>query len=254
MRPERERPDADSERSSTDRSFDLDAGHRLPVQPDPERATTVFDPAAPNAIEWFVEQLVGGALVAFPTDTVYAVATSLAHDEAIARLLAIKTRHPDKPIPVLLASAADLALIARDPNPHLVALAGRFWPGPLTVALPARAGMPAAVVAADGTVGTRVPNHRLALEVIERAGGAVAATSANRAGQEPARDAAGVLAALSPDLDILLDGGMTPGGVPSTVVAPDHDQLRIVREGAIPARLIDDAWREILAGHVDPAP
>jgi L-threonylcarbamoyladenylate synthase len=114
--------------------------------------------------------------------------------------------------------------------------------------------MPAAVVAADGTVGTRVPNHRLALEVIERAGGAVAATSANRAGQEPARDAAGVLAALSPDLDILLDGGMTPGGVPSTVVAPDHDQLRIVREGAIPARVIDDAWREILAGHVDPAP
>jgi L-threonylcarbamoyladenylate synthase len=235
-------------RSPVDRSLDLDQGHLLPPAPDPERGPTVFPASAPRAIEWTAERLIAGGVVAFPTDTVYGLAASLAHEAAVARILAIKGRPPDKPIPVLLASPDDLDLVARDPDPRLVALAGRFWPGPLTVAVAARAGLPPAVVAADGTVGARVPNHFLAIELIERAGGAIAATSANRGGGDPARDAESALAALGPDVDLILDGGATPGGVPSTVVALAGGALTVVRDGAIPGEAVLAAWREILAG------
>ena len=240
--------------ATIDPSLDVEGGHLLTPAPDPDRRPLVFQSSAPSGIEWTVERLVAGSLVAFPTDTVYALAASLSHPEALARLAALKTRPPDKPIPVLLAAATDLDLVGREPHPHLVALAGRFWPGPLTVAVPARQGMPSAVVAPDGTIGARVPNHFLAIEVIGRAGGAVAASSANRAGEPPARDAAEVLAALGPDLDVLLDGGATPGGVPSTVITTDGPDLRVVRDGPIPAEVIHAAWREILAGHLDPGP
>ncbi len=238
-------------KTSVDRSFDMDAGHLLPPVDDPERRPLIFTPDSPRAIEWTADRLLAGGLIAFPTDTVYALAASLAHPDSLDRLAALKRRPPDKPIPVLLASVASLALVAREPGARLEALVARFWPGPLTVAVPARAGLPAHVVASDGTVGVRVPNHFLALELLELAGGAVAGTSANRGGATPAQSTPEVIDAFDREIDLILDGGVTPGGVASTVIRCDGDSLRILRDGPISAEDLDAAWQEILREEVD---
>ncbi|MCC6313455.1 MAG: threonylcarbamoyl-AMP synthase [Thermomicrobiales bacterium] len=210
-----------------------------------------MEPSAPLAIIWTAEQLRDGGVVSFPTDTVYGLAGSLAHPAALDRIFAIKGRLDDKPLPVLLASAVYLRDVANNVAEPLRLLAERFWPGPLTVVVPARAGLPAEVLGrgerGEATVGVRVPDHFLAIDLIERAGGAVAATSANRSGEPPACTAAEVAATLGGEVDILLDGGRAPVGRPSTVIAPAGDEIRILREGAIDRATLEAAWREIVA-------
>ena len=243
----------DADRLPPDRSADPTQGHLVPPA-DADRRPLVLDPAAPNAIKWTADRLIAGGVVAFPTDTVYALAASLAHEEALQRIFSIKGRPPDRPLPVLLASAGALAKIALDLDPRVVTLLARYWPGPLTAVVPAREGMPEQALGPHRTVGARVPNHPLALELIERAGGAIAATSANRSGQPPARTGQEVIAQLGHDLDMILDGGPTPGGVPSTVVGFTGDAVSVLRDGAIPAEHIRAAWAEIVAGERIEAP
>lgn len=236
------------ETTPVDRSGSPASGHLLPLVED-ARGPLVLDPAAPHAIEWSADRLVDGGVVAFPTDTVYALAASLAHPAALDRVFAVKGRPAAKPLPVLLASAGDLDRVALDLDDRVIALVARYWPGPLTVVVAAREGMPDQVLGPHHTVGARVPNHFLALEVIERAGGAVAATSANRSGDAPAHVAVQVIEALGAGVDLVLDGGPTPGGVPSTVVSFAGDELVLLREGVIPKDHLLAAWREIVAGN-----
>jgi L-threonylcarbamoyladenylate synthase len=108
--------------------------------------------------------------------------------------------------------------------------------------------MPTEVTAGGDTVGLRMPNHPLAIEIIHRAGGAIACTSANRSGKPPACDAKAVAKALGKDLDLILDGGVAPGGVPSSVIEIVDGDLRVLREGAIPGEHLRMTWSEILAG------
>jgi L-threonylcarbamoyladenylate synthase len=221
--------------------------HLLPIAPG-ERRLLVLDPTAPQAIEWTADRLVSGGVVSFPTDTVYALAASLAHPDALDRIFALKGRPPGKPLPILLAAAADLHHMATAIDPRVVTLAARYWPGPLTIVVPTQQALPSQVVGRHHSVGLRVPNHFLALELIERAGGVIAATSANKAGRPPATTADEVAAAFGDDLDIVLDGGPVPQGVPSTVVQFTGTDLRELRQGAIPFEHLLSAWREILDG------
>lgn len=224
----------------------------MPTDLPPPHSPVILDPSAPHGIEWTAERLRDGGVVSFPTDTVYALAASLSHPGALARIFEIKGRPDDKPLPVLLASPADVRDVSTAVDDAVIALASRFWPGPLTVVVPARASLPPEVLGRDPdgrpTVGVRVPAHFLAIDVIGRAGGAVAATSANRSGQAPARSAAEVAAHLGDGYDLLLDGGIAPGGVPSTVIAVHGDRLEVLREGEIARETLEAAWREILAG------
>jgi L-threonylcarbamoyladenylate synthase len=219
------------------------------------RGPVVLEPAAPLAIEWTAERIAEGGVVSFPTDTVYALAASLAHPAALARIMTIKGRPDGKPLPVLLASPAnlrDVADLRDDADQAVAALASRFWPGALTIVAPAREGLPLEVLGKDGrgryTVGVRVPAHFLAIEVIARAGGAVAATSANRSGEPPACSAAEVAATIGGGLDILLDGGACAGGQASTVVAVGDGGVTVLREGPIARETVERAWAEIAAG------
>jgi len=237
----------DGSRTPVDRSGDLEQSHLLPPSEAGGRLL-VLDPAAPRALEWAAAMLVEGRVVAFPTDTVYGLAASLAHPDALRRIFAIKGRPLNKPLPVLLASAGDLERVALDPDPPMVTLLARYWPGPLTAVVSAREGMPAAVTGPHHTVGARVPNHFLALELIQRAGGAIAAPSANRTGRTPATDAPAVIAQLGDEVDVILDGGTSPGGVASSVIAANGDQLTVLREGAIPSEHLIATWQEILRG------
>lgn len=214
-----------------------------------ERRAVMLPSSAPRAIEWAAERLAEGGVVALPTDTVYGIAASLSHPEAVKRLYEIKGRPAHNPIPVLVASPADVDHVAAGLSHDVQLLLDRYWPGPLTIVVPARPGMPREVTAGGDTVGIRMPNHPLAIEVIAKAGGAVACTSANRSGEPPACDAQGVAATIGPELDMILDGGVAPGGVASTVVAVEGDNLRILRNGPIPAEHLMASWTELISGH-----
>ncbi|MGI9254569.1 MAG: L-threonylcarbamoyladenylate synthase [Thermomicrobiales bacterium] len=217
-----------------------------------ERTPVILDPSSPRAIEWTAERLRQGGVVSFPTDTVYALAASLSHSEALDHIFRLKGRGSQHPLPVLLAAPMHIRDVAAIADDRLIDLADQFWPGPLTIVLPARDGMPVQATGFDvtgrPTVAVRVPAHFLAIEVIERAGGSVAATSANISGEPPACSAAAVMAHFGHGFDLLLDGGHAPGGVPSTIVAMEPDGLHFVREGAISRETVEAAWAEIVAG------
>ncbi len=190
----------------------------------------------PQAMIKALEVLGGGGLVAFPTETVYGLAADLRMPEAIQKLYEVKGRETSKAIAVLIGELEQIELIAEGLSDQAARLAGRYWPGALTLVLPKRAGLPENLSALP-TVGVRMPDHPFALALL-RAAGPLAVTSANLSGQASPQTAEEVLAQLGGRLELLLDGGRCPVGVPSTVVDCTGAELRILRQGAIPAEKI----------------
>lgn len=231
--------------ASTDRSFDDSTQHQL-RQGDGH--SVILQRGSPHAIEWAAEQLAAGGVIGLPTDTVYGIAASLGHAEAIARIFAIKGRPRDKPLPVLVSSTNSLLQIAHVSNKAIRDLLDQFWPGPLTIVVPGMDGLPDGVRAEDGTVAVRLPNHPLAIEIIEKSGGAVACTSANLSGEPEALTAEETANCLDGKLDLVIDGGRAPGGVASTVVRVDGDELAVLREGGISPDTLQAVWRAIRFG------
>ncbi len=179
--------------------------------------------------------LEGMGLVVMPTDTVYGLAASLDSPCAIEHIFDAKRRPREIPLPVLLASVADADRLTREPlSAAAHALCDAFWPGALTVIVEANGRVPAAVTAGRGTVGLRVPDSEIARAIIAAAGGALAVTSANVSGAEPAVDAASLDAELLAHVGLVVDGGPCPGGTPSTVVDLTGATPVVLREGAIP--------------------
>ncbi|HET9662042.1 MAG TPA: L-threonylcarbamoyladenylate synthase [Thermomicrobiales bacterium] len=226
-----------------DRSFELAGEHQLPRSNDDHRVV-ILEQAAPRAIEWTAERISSGGVVAIPTDTVYGIAASLAHPAALDRIYEIKGRPDRMPLPVLVSSVDALSHLVLLED-AVVPLLDAFWPGPLTVVLPATARVPERVLGPGGTVGVRLPNHPIAIEVIDKAGGAIACTSANRTGEEPGHTATDVAESIGDQLDLILDSGRAPGGISSTVVAIDGVTLRFIREGAISMIEVIRIWDEI---------
>lgn len=183
-----------------------------------------------------------GQLVAFPTDTVYGLAADVHNAQAIASLFDAKGRQPDKAIAVLVGSPEDLDQVTLGLTPSAQRLAQLFWPGPLTLVVARHPNLPPALSPASGapaTVGVRMPNHPMALALLQRCG-PLAVTSANRSGAPNTCTASEVLAQLSGRISLVLDGGRTPGGSPSTVVDCTAAQARILRAGPISEALIQD--------------
>ncbi|QYK50903.1 MAG: threonylcarbamoyl-AMP synthase [Anaerolineales bacterium] len=196
-------------------------------------STQVLPASAPDAIARAVDLLQRGGIVAMPTDTVYGIGALLTDAAAIERLYAVKGREHTKSIAVLLAGAEQLPLVAQNASPAALRLAQQFWPGALTLVVPRLPSLPSAISQTD-TVGVRVPDHPLALQLLT-ASGPLAVTSANRSGQPDALTAEDVLAQLDGRIDLVLDGGSTPGAVPSTVVDTIASPPRILRPGPIRA-------------------
>jgi L-threonylcarbamoyladenylate synthase len=186
--------------------------------------------------------LARGGIVAFPTESSYGLGADALDEQALALLFALKGRPEGKPPPVLIASEAMLGrLVSRVPE-RARALMARFWPGPLTLVLPAHESLPRALVS-DGKVGVRLSPHPLATALVAAVGRPLTATSANPAGAAPANSAAEVCAAFGEAIARgqlhVLDGGAAPGAPPSTVVAVGDDgALTILRAGAIESSLI----------------
>lgn len=185
------------------------------------------------AIEAAAATLRAGGLVAFPTETFYGLGAAVSRPDAVERVFAAKGRPAAMPLLVLVDSEAMAAAIA-DVPPAARPLMGRHWPGPLTLVMPARAHLAAAVTAGTGTVGVRLPAHAVARALVTAVGEPVTAPSANVTGAPPVTTAAEVLAAFDGAIDMVLDGGPTPGGPPSTVLDVTVVPPRVLRAGAVP--------------------
>ena len=187
-------------------------------------------PCDPEHISLAVERLRKGAVIGFPTDTVYGAGCRAADLAALARFYAIK-RRPEAQPAILLVDRAEAVEPWASPSEEARSLIARFWPGPLTVVLSRRAGV--AGLGHDGpTLAFRAPNHPVTLQLLRELGEPLASSSANRAGLPPPTDAASVVSGL-PELDFVLDAGPAQIGEPSTIVDLSGDRPRILRRGAV---------------------
>jgi L-threonylcarbamoyladenylate synthase len=183
-------------------------------------------PANAAGIRQAADKLRSGAVISFPTDTLYAIAARAADRDAVARLYMAKRRPTTQPLIWLVADQSQIegfAIVGAD----AARLIERHWPGPLTLVLP--------TTAKASTLAVRAPNHPVALQLLRELGEAVASSSANRAGEAPPLDADAVVAGFGDDLDLVLDGGPCQIGVASTILDLSGAEPRILREGVISA-------------------
>jgi L-threonylcarbamoyladenylate synthase len=192
--------------------------------------TRLLDAGQAGGIEEAAALLRQGCLVVFPTDTLYGLGVDAFNAVAISELYEAKGRPLDKGVPILLADLAALEQVARAVPPPARTLIDRYWPGPLTLILPKHPALPENI-SPNENVAVRIPDHPVARAVIRAAGGAVATSSANRSGEEPARDAATALAALKGVVAAVLDGGPAQHGLSSTIVDLTCSPPAILREG-----------------------
>jgi L-threonylcarbamoyladenylate synthase len=189
-------------------------------------------------IERAIDVLREGGIVAYPTETFYGLAVDPRSDTAVARLFEAKGRSETVPIPLIAATLeqAEEAAIFSDAERRL---AHAFWPGPLTVVARARPALAPRLLAGGETIAVRVPAHAVARAIARELRFCITSTSANRSGSGPAVAAADVVSAVEREIDLLLDGGSTQGGSPSTIVEMGKDGPRLVRAGAV-------AWKRVL--------
>jgi L-threonylcarbamoyladenylate synthase len=176
----------------------------------------------------------------YPTETFYGLGCLASAEAALERLRVAKLRPEGKPLPLVAADRAQVEALAALAGPA-ARLAERFWPGPLTLVLPAGPGVPEAITAGSGTVAIRVPGSAIARALAARAGGALVSTSANPSGGPPPARVDALDVALRARVDHVLDGGPTPGGLPSTIVALEDGAPRLLRAGALAFALVLEA-------------
>jgi L-threonylcarbamoyladenylate synthase len=193
--------------------------------------TEIISAGQPETLQKAVDLLKEGNPVAFPTDTVYGLGVLAFDQRGIDQLYAVKQRNSLKAIPILLANPAELAQVTAGMGGIALRLAQRFWPGPLTLVVPRHPGLPPNL-SPQPTVGVRMPDHPVALSLL-RLTGPLAVTSANQSGSESAATAQEVFAQLGGRIHVILDGGRTPGGLPSTVVDCTGPEPVILRPGSI---------------------
>jgi L-threonylcarbamoyladenylate synthase len=178
--------------------------------------------------------LISGGVVALPTETFYALAVNPFDAQALTRLFSLKERPASKPVLVLVGDPAMLPQVAGEVPAAGARLLARFWPGPLTLILPAREGLPELLTGDTGTIGVRVPRQAVTCRLLISLGLPLTGTSANRSGAPPLVKAAEVAREFGDRVDLILDAGPCPGGPPSTIVDVTSIPPRLVRAGAVP--------------------
>lgn len=200
--------------------------------------------AAPSAklIAELRQHLDAGGVAAVPTDTLYGLAANALDAAAVERVFTLKGREAGKPLPLVVRDAAQAAELAGELPPLFQALTAKFWPGPLTLIVTARPGLPEALTAGQGTIAMRQPALRFLDELLRATGYPLTATSANRSGQPACRTAAEVERQFGSGLDLIVDGGLSPEALASTIVDLTGSVPRLRREGAVPRALVERFW------------
>lgn len=205
----------------------------------------------PGHIARASELLLAGKVVAIPTDTVYGLAAAAFQQEAVERIYQVKGRSPAAPVPVLIGTAAELSLLVESVPDGAWSLIESFWPGALTLVLPARPGVPTWVTRGGGTIGVRVPASRSCLELLQLLREPIVGTSANRSGDEPATSSREVQDKLGNVIDAVLeDDGSIQSGRASTVVELQGQEATVHRAGAVSVGELRGAF----LGHINTSP
>jgi tRNA threonylcarbamoyl adenosine modification protein (Sua5/YciO/YrdC/YwlC family) len=194
-----------------------------------------------SLVHYAAEQIKSGQVLGMPTDTFYGLAADPFNLRAVERVYEIKSRSRHKPLSLLIESEDQAEMLARDPLPdEFYELARKFWPGPLTIIVPAASRLPLKVTANTGNVALRIPSANIPLSVIRAAGVPITATSANLSGASECTSAGAVRDQLQERISIIVDGGPSPRDVSSTIVDLSEGGWRVLREGAVPRQAIAD--------------
>jgi L-threonylcarbamoyladenylate synthase len=184
-------------------------------------------------------------ILAVPTDTFYGLAVNPFQDEALDRLFTLKRRGLEKPVLVLVDGREMLPRVVRDIPEAAHQLMTRFWPGPLTIIFPCQPGLHRLLTGGTRTIGVRQPRQDITCRLIAALGHPITGTSANRAGHPPFTRAAEVAAEFGDQVELILEAGPCPGGLPSTIVDVTSSPPRLVRAGAIPAAALAEILPEM---------
>jgi L-threonylcarbamoyladenylate synthase len=190
-------------------------------------------PASDRSIAQAIAALRAGEVIVYPTETFYGIGADAFAPAALERIFAIKGREAAKTIALIAHDDAAAFAVAREVPQSARLLARAFWPGPLTLVMPARVGIPAALIGPDGGVGVRVSSHPVARALAQGLGRAITATSANRSGEAPARTVVEARDALGSSVKAYVEGGTLTGTAPSTIVECNGAGWRLLRAGAI---------------------
>jgi L-threonylcarbamoyladenylate synthase len=182
-----------------------------------------------------VEALQHGDVIVFPTETLYGLGADALDGAAVEKIFRLKGRDPNQPIPVLVADSEMLHTLIADISPLALKMTEHFWPGPLTLVLPARQDIPKPLLNASGGVGVRISSQPIARKLVQALGRPLTATSANPAGKEPARTIEAAKNYFSGAVNVFLDGGTLTSKIGSTVVEVTANKIKIIREGDIAA-------------------
>jgi L-threonylcarbamoyladenylate synthase len=204
-----------------------------------------IDPAGKNTVQVaeIAAALLEDAVAAYPTETFYALGAAAFSRRAVEKIYRLKKREPGKPLPVVASDLNMVEEISAALPPSFRLLAGEFWPGPLTLVLPAAARLPDFLLGPGRTIAVRIPPLRWLLELVREVGQPLTATSANLSGEKELADPAEVAAVFRGKVDVIVDGGPSPGGAPSTIVDLTSPEPRILRLGKIPEVRIRAALR-----------
>ena len=191
------------------------------------------------------ELLKAGALVAFPTETVYGLGANALDEKAAAKIYAAKGRPSDNPLIIHIADMESLPLITEEVPTEAVKLAEKFWPGPLTIVLKKSAAVPLGTTGGLNTVAVRMPSHPIALEMIRYGGGYIAAPSANTSGRPSPTLASHVADDMDGIIPLILDGGAVGIGIESTIVDLTDEVPTILRPGFITKEMLEEVVGEV---------
>ncbi|MBE0427012.1 MAG: threonylcarbamoyl-AMP synthase [Nitrospirae bacterium] len=185
-----------------------------------------------------VETLKKGGIIAYPTETFYGLGVKFDIEDSLKRLFEIKKRPEEKAIPLIIGNKELLHTLTSSINNKAMVLINRFWPGPLTLIFSARDNLSDYITAGTCTIAVRIPGESFALQLAKAAGFPITATSANPSGMPPALNVETVTKYFGDKIDLIIDGGHSPGGSPSTIVDVTGDDIKIVREGTIDRKQI----------------
>ena len=184
-------------------------------------------------VEKGVSILKNGGVIAYPTDTVYGLGAGIGFPLAIERIYAVKERPLSMPLPLLLADVSQLTELAEFVSPVARLLIKDFWPGGLTLVLPASSSVPAIITAGGETVAVRIPDHPVPIALIRGLGTPIVGTSANLSGQPSVLTADKVYSQIGDKIDYVINDGRCPGGKESTIIDVTGEKPVVLREGAI---------------------
>lgn len=203
--------------------------------------THVVKASDEDCLHTAVEIIMNGGVVALPTDTVYGIGSSAFDNDAVLKLYKVKERKPELAVPILIFDLDQVSDVAKEFPSSAIRLAEAFWPGPLTLVV-TKSDSLAYAVSASGTVGIRMPNHDFARSLLKLAG-PMAVTSANLSGRPSLSSASDVFDEMDGRIELVIDGGRTPGGIPSTVVDCSQGMpVKILRKGPVSQEQIEQIF------------